>query len=348
MSRVPLVDISPFLHGTPQARDAVARQVDDACRDSGFLMVAGHGVDAALMQRYERMLRAFFALPVEEKQRIGVTRDSNRGFRGRDATALAHSRGDYTPPDLMERFTTGRSQIPDDDYHRQRAHNHFQPNRWPEDPAFAATAIAYYAEMERLAADLMRIFARALSVAEDYFVLYCDKHISHLVANYYPAPKEEAAAGQFRAGAHTDFGALTLLNPAHSPRGLQVQTADDGWEDVVHQPGSFIVNIGDLMARWTNDRWVSTMHRVQPQAPAPGMGATDRMSIAFFLQPNDDAPISCIPTCADAGNPPRYETVTSGEHYQMKSNRSWIGKKDLPAPPSSTSSTATITGASHA
>lgn len=325
MSRVPLVDISPFLCGTETERDAVARAVDAACRDSGFLMVAGHGVDAALMHRYEQQLRAFFDLPVDVKQRIGVTRDSNRGYRGRNATALAHSRGDYTPPDLMERFTTGRSNIPDDEYHRARAHNHFQPNRWPEDPEFVATAIAYYAEMERLAADLMRLFARALSLPEGYFEPFCDKHISHLVANYYPVQKEDALAGQFRAGAHTDFGALTLLNPAHSPRGLQVQALDGGWEDVEHVPGTFIINIGDLMARWTNDRWVSTMHRVVPPA-----GAGDRMSIAFFLQPNDDARIACLPTCTDAEHPPKHEPATSGEHYQMKSNRSWIGKKDLP------------------
>lgn len=326
MSRVPLVDIDPFLNGSDADRDAVARRVDAACRDSGFLMVTGHGVPVELMARYEKHLTDFFALPLEEKQRIGVTRDSNRGYRGRDATALAHSRGDYTPPDLMERFTTGRTDIPADDYHRARAHNHFQPNRWPADPDFAQTAIAYYAAMERLAADLMRVFARALDLQEDHFVPFCDRHISHLVANYYPDRTQAAAAGQFRAGAHTDFGALTLLHPARSPRGLQVQTADGGWEDVVHVPGSFIVNIGDLMARWTNDRWVSTMHRVVPPA-----SAGDRMSIAFFLQPNDDAPISCLPTCTDAAHPPRYETVTSGEHYQMKSNRSWIGKKALPA-----------------
>lgn len=326
MSRVPLVDIAPFLSGTESERDEVARQVDAACRDSGFLMVAGHGVDATLMRDYEGRLREFFARPVDEKQRIGVTRDSNRGYRGRDATALAHSRGDYTPPDLMERFTIGRTAIPDDDYHRARAHNHFQPNRWPEDAAFVATATAYFAQMERLAADLMRLFARALAVPEDYFAPHCDKHISHLVANYYPEPKESVAAGQYRAGAHTDFGALTLLNPAHSPRGLQVQALDGGWEDVVHVPGTFIINIGDLMALWTNDRWVSTMHRVVPPADAG-----DRMSIAFFLQPNDDALIRCIPTCADAQNPAKYDAVTSGEHYQMKSNKSWIGKRDLPA-----------------
>lgn len=108
-----------------------------------------------------------------------------------------------------------------------------------------------------------------------------------------------------------------------------MQAQDGGWEDVVHVPGSFIVNIGDLMARWTNDRWVSTMHRVVPPRSASGE-TEDRMSIAFFLQPNDDAVIACLPTCTDAAHPPRYEAVTSGEHYQMKSNRSWIGKKDLP------------------
>jgi isopenicillin N synthase-like dioxygenase len=329
MSRIPLVDIAPFLNGKAAERNDVARRVDAACRDSGFLMVAGHGIAPALLASYEQHLTAFFALPMEDKRRISVTRDSNRGYRGRDATALAHSRGDYTPPDLMERLTIGRCDIPDDDYHRQRAHNHFQPNRWPSEEGFEDVATLYYAAMEKLAGDLLRIFATALALPEDFFVPYCDRHISHLVANYYPAQREVAAAGQFRAGAHTDFGALTLLNPARSPRGLQVQGADGGWEDIVHIPGSFIVNIGDLMARWTNDRWVSTMHRVVPPEPRSG-APVDRMSIAFFMQPNDDAAISCLPTCTDAQHPARYEPVTSGEHYQMKSNRSWIGKKDLP------------------
>ncbi len=329
MSRIPLVDIAPFLHGTPAGRADVARQVDAACRDSGFLMVTGHGIAPSLLADYERHLSDFFALPIDDKRRIGVTRDSNRGYRGRDATALAHSRGDDTPPDLMERFTIGRCDIPADDYHRQRAHNHFQPNRWPSDDGFVAVATQYYAAMEHLAGDLLRIFATALALPEDFFVPFCDRHISHLVANHYPAQSEAAAAGQFRAGAHTDFGALTLLNPARSPRGLQVQGTDGGWDDVVPVPGSLIVNIGDLMARWTNDRWVSTMHRVVPPDPGPG-AAADRMSIAFFMQPNDDAAIACLPTCTDAEHPPRYAPVTSGEHYQMKSNRSWIGKKDLP------------------
>jgi isopenicillin N synthase-like dioxygenase len=328
MSRVPLVNIEPFLKGGSTDREQVAALVDAACQDSGFLMVAGHGVPTGLMQAYTDHLTAFFAAPLADKQRIGVTRDSNRGYRGKDATALAHSRGDYTPPDLMERFTTGRSDVPQDAYHQARAHNHFQPNRWPDDPAFVATAKAYYAEMERLATDLMRVFARALSLPDGYFVPYCDKHISHLVANHYPSRPDTVQAGQFRAGAHTDFGALTLLYPARSPQGLQVQALDGGWEDVAYIPGTFVINIGDLMARWTNDRWVSTMHRVVPPA-----GASDRLSIAFFLQPNDDALITCIPTCTSADNPVRYEPVTSGEHYQMKSNRSWIGKKDLPNTP---------------
>lgn len=118
---MPLIDIAAILHGDAAARARVAAEVDRACREIGFLMVSGHGVPEALAATFQRELEAVFARPADEKQRIGVSRDSNRGWRGPDATALARSMGQDTPPDLMERFTLGRFAVPDDDYHRSRA-----------------------------------------------------------------------------------------------------------------------------------------------------------------------------------------------------------------------------------
>jgi isopenicillin N synthase-like dioxygenase len=178
--------------------------------------------------------------------------------------------------------------------------------------------------MERLAADLMRLFARALNLPARHFEPYFDKHISLLVTNFYPPQPQEPKPGQLRAGAHTDYGSLTILAPSISPGGLQVRNQDGAWENVLQVEGGLVINIGDLMAQWTNDRWVSTMHRVvNPERRTAGKA---RMSIVFFQQPNDDAIISCIPTCTDQDNPAKYEPVGAGAHVSAKLNKGWIGK----------------------
>jgi len=123
-----------------------------------------------------------------------------------------------------------------------------------------------------------------------------------------------------RAGAHTDYGSLTIVKPDGAEGGLQVRAKDGSWLDVPHVPDAFVVNLGDLMAEWTNDRWVSTLHRVVNPSRAAGAAAR-RLSMAFFHQPNYDAVIQCLPTCADADRPPRYRTTTSGEHVWMKINK---------------------------
>ena len=325
MSRVPLIDLSPFLEGSESDKNIVARSVDDACRDVGFLLVTGHGISPILRADVEQAMVTFFSLPVETKTRWAATPDNVRGYRGMNAMALARSRGEDSPPDLMERFTVGQFDVPDDEYHTARRNTHFQANRWPDVlPSFEQSARRYYREMERLAADLMRLFARALNLPDGHFEPYFDRHISLLVTNFYPPQQQEPKPGQLRAGAHTDYGSLTILTPSISPGGLQVRNQDGSWEDVPQVEGSFVVNIGDLMAQWTNDQWVSTMHRVvNPETRNMGKA---RMSIVFFQQPNDDAMISCIPTCTDADNPAKYEPVTSGAHFSAKLNKAWIGK----------------------
>ncbi len=123
--------------------------------------------------------------------------------------------------------------------------------------------------------------------------------------------------GQLRAGAHSDYGSLTILLPEAAPGGLEILAPDGAWRPVPAIPGAFIVNIGDLMARWTNDRWVSTVHRVV-NPPADALGSVRRQSLAFFHQPNYDALIECIPGCAGPGRPVRHAPITSGNHRLMK------------------------------
>ena len=325
MSLVPLIDIQPFLQGSEVRKDEVARAVDRACRDVGFLLITGHGVPVKLRSELESAMMSFFSLPAEIKTRWAATPDNVRGYRGINATALSKSRGQESPPDLMERFTVGQFDIPNDEYHNTRRRTYFQENRWPElIPAVELAARQYYREMERLAADLMRLLARALELPERHFEACFDKHVSVLVTNFYPPQPEDPKPGQLRAGAHTDYGSLTILAPSISPGGLQVCNREGLWEEVPQFEGTFVINLGDLMAQWTNDRWLSTMHRVvNPERKSAGKA---RMSIVFFQQPNEDAMISCLPTCMDADHPAKYVPVSAGTYVSAKLNKGWIAK----------------------
>jgi len=159
----------------------------------------------------------------------------------------------------------------------------------------------------------MRLFAQALGLPQDWFADKIDRHTTNLVLSNYPDPSDEEPEGQMRAGAHTDYGTLTILRAEDKPGGLEILTRGGRWARVPIIPGSFVVNIGDLMARWTNDRWVSTMHRVAPPPPGQGRGSR-RLSLTFFHQPNWDALVECIPTCLD-GKPARYAPILSGDHF---------------------------------
>jgi isopenicillin N synthase-like dioxygenase len=174
--------------------------------------------------------------------------------------------------------------------------------------------------MEALAATLMRGFALGLGMPEGFFDDKVDRHITNFSVLHYPAQAEPPLPGQLRAGAHTDYGSLTILKTDAAAGGLQVQAPEGGWIDVPHLPDAFVVNLGDLMAEWTNDRWVSTLHRVV-NPPRSAGSAARRLSMAFFHQPNYDAVIECLPTCIAADRPARYGRTTSGEHVWMKINK---------------------------
>ena len=309
-SRVPLVDLTDA--EDPAGRVEVVETIRRACEDSGFLVVTGHGVDQACIDGIDAAARAFFALPLEEKMRYARTDGVYRGYTPAEGSALAASRDVETPPDLCELYTVNRFDDPDVAARaglRPGREAFFAPNVWPERPeGFKEAFEAYYAAMEDLAVRLMRLMASALDLDEHWFDDKIADHITNLAVNHYPALDRPPRPGQLRRGAHSDWGSLTILGHDGRP-GLQIMSPDGEWEDVPTVDGSFVINLGDLMATWTNDRWVSTMHRVV----VPEGDTDDRLSIAFFHQPSYDALIECIPTCAGADDPPRHETTTSGE-----------------------------------
>ncbi|MEM9566627.1 MAG: 2OG-Fe(II) oxygenase family protein, partial [Actinomycetota bacterium] len=192
-----------------------------------------------------------------------------------------------------------------------------RPNVWPtEVPGFRETWLDYYGVLESLSATLMRLFALGLGLDEGYFDDKIDDHVTNLVVNYYPPVDGEPEPGQYRKGPHSDWGTLTVLWQDETG-GLEVLDRDaDEWVPVPVLPGSFVVNVGDLMEVWTNDRWRSTKHRVP--VPPVEHRQVPRVSMPFFHQPNWLADVECIPSCLAPGEEPTHEPVQSGQYLLHK------------------------------
>jgi len=312
---VPVVALGAF--------DAPSR-VDAACRDVGFLSIVDHGVPARVIDRMLAATDAFFALPIEEKLRLQPpSPDVDRGYAAKGSEGLVYSLGaDEAPPDLFEAFNIGPDRWPAGDpvYERER-HRVFAPNLWPEHPTTSdlrPALVAYFEELRLLAHRLTDVLAIALGLPADFFEDKTDHCTETMRVNHYQRDPGEPdpLPGQQRMGAHTDYGILTILYADPVP-GLQIVGPDGGWHDVQPAEGAFLVNLGDLLAQWTNDRWRSTLHRVVP--PPRGVhGPAVRRSVAFFHDCNYDALVECLPTCCSTADPPRYPPVIAGEHILAK------------------------------
>jgi len=308
METVPVIDLAPYRDRSDAP--GVARAIDRACREIGFLVVRGHGVPADLVERTRAAGRAFFDLPLAEKRRVARPSPTvARGYIGMEEESVARSRDpSATAGDLNESLMIGPVDSPDAAY-AAAGGVHFAPNLWPAEPAdLRAVWSDYYRAMGGLAQTLMRLFALALGREENFFDPLIDRHISRLRVRNYPAPLTPPKPGQIRAGAHSDYGSLTILCTEDRPGGLQVCNAAGDWVDVPILADSFIVNIGDLLARWTNDAWVSTLHRVV-NPPEDAGAASRRLSLVFFHNPNYDAPIENL-----TGGVAKYPPTTSGAH----------------------------------
>jgi isopenicillin N synthase-like dioxygenase len=300
----------------------LAGRLDEGCREVGFFQVVGHGVDETGDRAWDAM-RRFFDLPIEVRMSIRApTDDYPHGYSPLAGEALGRSLGVDAPPDLKEVLNTGPvdpppHQIADDDERIV-----WSPNLWPAAlPELQRTWTAYHHEMQRLANRLMRLFAVALSLPETYFDPYIDHAACGLRGICCPGRTTAPETGQLRAGAHTDYGTLTLLRQ-DTVGGLEVTTRGGEWVGVESIPGAFVVNIGDLMAGWTNDRWRSTLHRVTDPPAANDGNFRRRFSMPFFHNANWDARVSCLPTCLAPGEAPRYPTVVAGPHLRAKFRRS--------------------------
>ena len=302
---LPIIDLASFGDGDEALAD-VADRIGVACRDVGFFYVVHHGVSRELMEGAFAQSRRFFALPLPEKQAIAMeTVGGNRGYSGLMHEALDPARG----ADMKEAFNVGFDLAPDDP--ELLASRPFRSlNVWPKLVGFRETLLACYDACAALGARLHRAFARDLGVEQNYFADKFDRPMATLRLLHYPAP-ESAADAPIGAGAHTDYGNLTLL-ATDDVGGLEVRTRSGDWIEAPALPGAFVVNIGDCLMRWTNDVYVSTPHRVVNRS------GRERYSIAFFCDPNPQAEVAVIPTCVAPGEPVRYPPVLAADYLKFR------------------------------
>ena len=325
---VPLIGISGFARGDSAERERIAGEVAEAVETIGFFAIAGHGVPDTLMRETQARLAAFFDLSDTVKARyVGTANSKNRGYLPFGRDFVSSSIGGAAPPDWRETFGFGRFDMPNDDpyYAHPTAAYAYETNILPaEVEGLGETARDYYAALERLNVLLLAIFECALDLEPGFLQRQFDRHASILRAINYPEQDARPEEGQLRCGAHTDFGSHTLLMVDDAPGGLQVRDLGGRWVDVSPPPGTYVVNIGDLLMTWTNDRWLSNLHRVV-NPPTDASGRTRRQSVAFFVQPNYDAVIECIESCRVPGEPPKHPPVVAWQYRHAKLTKTTTG-----------------------
>jgi isopenicillin N synthase-like dioxygenase len=303
---IPVVDLS--------SADA-PREMQKACLETGFFYVANHGVPQALVDGQFAQARRFFALPLEEKMRLHMKRSpSTAGYEPMGAQQLdsQDAKAEKAPPDMKEGFYYGM-ELPDEHPWAQKKIRGFGHNQWPADlPGFREQLLAYQAALRGLGDRILANLAISLELPETFFRQFYDMPNTTLgLLRYRPHP-ENARPNQLGAGAHTDWGAITLL-VQDELGGLEVRNVEGDWIRATPIPGTFVVNLGDLMQRWTNGLYRSNMHRVRNSS-----ATRERFSMPFFYGPRPDSRIECLPTCTDAQHPPQFPACTAAEHnYEM-------------------------------
>jgi isopenicillin N synthase-like dioxygenase len=312
IDEIPIIDVSGIADGAPPAAlSRVGDQIAEACERIGFFYAVGHGVPDATVTRCFGAAEQFFAAP--DATRLGIkVNPYHRGYMPMYETTIPGNKADR-----KDSFDLALH-LPMDDPDVVAKKPLHGPNQWPAGlPSFQADVERYYAEVSGFGFKLLKGFASALSLPSDFFQkLYTDKSLVSMRLIHYPPMTGPVPEGEFGAAAHTDYGIITIL-AQDTTGGLELHTRQGEWIAAPCVPNSFVINIGDLMAIWTNDRFKSMPHRVMNRSN------THRFSIPMFYNPHYDTVAACLPSCQSPENPPKYEPKVLGDYLVAKFDRNY-------------------------
>jgi isopenicillin N synthase-like dioxygenase len=315
-TEIPLIDLTPWFEGTDDERLALAHEVDAHLRRCGFLVVINHGVPRDVIDTCRSEARTFFYLPDEVKAEVEMQGSVYRGWLGPGLESNAATYGVDTPPDLKEAFSYGP--VDADADLRVEFPEFYAPNRWPDSvPGLRAAAEAYWNAARELHDHLLDAMSLALELPLTHLRELSASPTSNVTLNWYgPREANQPLPNQFRVGPHTDFGLLTVLDREAGMGGLQICDESGEWVDAPVVPGSLTINTGDLLRRWTNDRWCSNIHRVLP--PPAEIPTEELISLVFFGEPSHDTVVETFESCISEDNPAKYEPILARDYLDEK------------------------------
>ncbi|UFN49941.1 isopenicillin N synthase family oxygenase [Roseomonas sp. OT10] len=309
---LPVIDLSGL--GSAAGDVAIAKALDAAFGTVGFAYFAGTPVTPEQQAEIFAASRAFHALPDEQKRAVSMN-EFHRGYMAPNTSVIATSSvAKVTKPNFSESFMF-MHEVPAGD---PRFGLPLQgPTPWPEGlPAFREAVLTYQAAMEAFCRKLLRPMALALNLPPDALLPYFEQPTTFLRLLHYPPQAPDSPDDAFGSAPHTDYGFLTVL-AQDSLGGLEVRRADGVWLKATPIPGTFVVNVGDMLSRWTNGRWQSTPHRVK------NLSGKDRYSCPYFFDMDMDATVECLPSCTGPDNPPRFPPVRYGDYLLERLNKNY-------------------------
>jgi isopenicillin N synthase-like dioxygenase len=306
---LPIIDCA----GLGRDDAALARALDAAFRDTGFCYFRNIGVDPALTEALFAASRRFHALPDAEKRALAMNA-THRGYMAPNTSVIVTSSvAAVKRPNFSESLMVMHEVAEDDARYGTEVHG---PNQWPDLPGFREAVQAYEAAMRRFCLALLRPMALALDLPADWLLPHFDRPTTFLRLLHYPPQPPESADDAFGSAPHTDYGFLTVLCQDNAG-GLEVRRSDGTWLAAPPIPGTWVVNVADMLAAWTNGRWQSTPHRVR------NLSGGDRFSVPYFFDMSMDSVVACAPTCTDAEHPPRMAPVRYGDYLMERLDKNY-------------------------
>jgi isopenicillin N synthase-like dioxygenase len=320
---IPLIDVAAYLAGEPGAAERAAAQLRFAFENVGFYYLAGHGVPQAMIDATYEAAARFHAQPMDAKLTIKVD-EHNTGYMPIPPTAPPNALAQNKKPSQNEAYFLRRERSADDPDVLSGRRFH-APNKWPADlPGFRETTVAYMTTLEALCRKLVKLYALALDLPETFFdSCFAKPHMILRMSRYPVIPADDDTIASLVP--HTDSGFMTLL-PPNKVQGLSILLPDGRWMDAPNVENAFMVNGGDMLHRWTNERFLSTPHRVR------NVSGVLRYAIPFFCDPDHDTMIECLPTCRSVKNPPKYPPIMFGDYALWFSAQRYSHMAKVPVP----------------